>query len=137
TRPAYSINPLRLTSLIQQPEDLGNKVIMTDALGTWEGTWTSAGSQVFIDIPGRAAYNGRISGTRISGTASNALKSWRFEVVRAGAGTDFFGTEDLPGSGRLQFHFVGQAPRDEGLNAPRLGVQAEIIPQSGIMILRG
>jgi type II secretion system protein D len=136
-RPSYSVNPLRLTSLTQ-PDEPGSEVVMTDATGTWRGTWVSTGSLITMTFPDRAVYNGRITGNRITGTARNSLNQvWRWDVTRVGPGTDFLGSEDLPGFGKLAFHFVGQAPRDEGLTSPRMGIQAEIIPQSGIMILRG
>lgn len=142
--PVYTANPLHLTSLLQ-PQPLptlpGGSVTMTDAQEILRGSWvtgTNAEGKRTISMRffGKATYTGVVTGRVMSGTAKDDKFIWKWSATRRSGPTDWAGTEDRPGYGALSFLFDGNGPADDNVNAPRLGVQADVLSDLGLLILR-
>ena len=59
----------------------GNRVVMQDAKDSSEGTWQRKGDKLTLKFDGgRVVYQGTVSGTSLSGTASNGRNSWAWSV---------------------------------------------------------
>ncbi len=60
-----------------------NRVVMTDVKARSVGTWSQQGDTVTLQFSsGRVVYQGRMSGSTFSGTASNGATRWNFTVQR-------------------------------------------------------
>jgi hypothetical protein len=64
----------------------GNRVVMQDAKDSSEGTWQRKGNKLTLKFnDGRVVYQGTVSGTSLSGTASNGRNSWTWSVRLQGS----------------------------------------------------
>jgi hypothetical protein len=64
----------------------GNRVVMQDRDGATEGTWEQRGNTVTLRFyDGSVVYTGTMSGTVLSGTATNGRTTWGWTVTRQAA----------------------------------------------------
>src|SRR5206468_2888991 len=64
----------------------GNRVVMQDAKDSSEGTWQRKGNKLTLKFnDGRVVYQGTVSGTSLSGTASNGRNSWTWSARLQGS----------------------------------------------------
>jgi hypothetical protein len=59
----------------------GGQAVMVDAHQSWEGTWHQSGDTITLRFDnGRVVYTGTLSGTNLSGSATNGRTSWTWNV---------------------------------------------------------
>ena len=72
----------------------GDRAVMEDARETIEGTWQCTGSKVTLRFDeGRVVYEGTLSSTSLSGTATNGQNSWTWSTRLRGSKPDLMPPE--------------------------------------------
>ncbi len=123
-------------------------VIMHDAKGKTQGSWSLSGSTINLNFPGGASYFGELIDDRMSGTAKDDRVAWNWKAAFNAKNLVWAGIEDRPGYKELAFEFGAKGPvpqtgkrphtvsSDEATNSVTVTGSVEKLEQSRAIIAK-